>query len=72
MADVTDGTMIAEVVKKHHVDAIYNLAALLSVVAESKPGWHGASASTVCGTSWKWRVRTVARCSRPAASAPSA
>jgi len=37
MADVTDGEMIAEVVKKYDIDAIYNLAALLSVVAEHKP-----------------------------------
>ena len=37
MADVTDGEMIAEVVKRHDIDAIYNLAALLSVVAEHKP-----------------------------------
>lgn len=37
MADVTDGGMIASVVKKHHIDAIFNLAALLSVVAENKP-----------------------------------
>lgn len=37
MADVTDGAMIAEVVKKYNIDTIYNLAALLSVVAEAKP-----------------------------------
>jgi nucleoside-diphosphate-sugar epimerase len=36
-ADVTNGDMIADVVKKYHIDTIYNLAALLSVVAESKP-----------------------------------
>ncbi|MCH4148194.1 MAG: NAD-dependent epimerase/dehydratase family protein [Prevotella sp.] len=36
-ADVTNGNMIADVVKKYHIDTIYNLAALLSVVAESKP-----------------------------------
>ncbi len=49
LADVTDGEMIAHVVKKHHIDAIYNLAALLSVVAESKP----KLVSTVCGMSWR-------------------
>lgn len=37
MVDVTDGETIASVVKKHHIDAIFNLAALLSVVAENKP-----------------------------------
>lgn len=37
LADVTNGEQLAEVVKKYNIDAIYNLAALLSVVAESKP-----------------------------------
>ena len=37
VADVTDGEAIASVVKEYHIDTIYNLAALLSVVAESKP-----------------------------------
>ena len=36
-ADVTNPEMIAEVVRKHKIDTIYNLAALLSVVAEKKP-----------------------------------
>lgn len=35
--DITNPAMIMEVVKKYNIDAIYNLAALLSVVAESKP-----------------------------------
>lgn len=41
-ADVTNGQQIADVVKKHNIDTIYNLAALLSVVAEHKPllAWH--------------------------------
>ena len=37
IADVTNPQQIAEVVKSYHIDTIYNLAALLSVVAESKP-----------------------------------
>ncbi len=37
VADVTDGEQIAQVVKQHDIDTIYNLAALLSVVAESRP-----------------------------------
>ncbi len=37
VADVVDPNMIPEIVKKYKIDAIYNLAALLSVVAESKP-----------------------------------
>ena len=42
LADVTDREMIAKVVVDYKIDTIYNLAALLSVVAESKPllAWH--------------------------------
>ncbi len=56
MADVTDGNMLSEVVKKHHIDAIYNLAALLSVVAENKPNlaWE-------IGIDGLWNVLEVAR-----------
>ena len=35
IADVTNADVIAEVVRKYNIDTIYNLAALLSVVAES-------------------------------------
>lgn len=35
--DVTDRAMIASAVQRYDIDAIYNLAALLSVVAEQKP-----------------------------------
>lgn len=56
VVDVTDGDMIASVVKKYHIDAIYNLAALLSVVAESKPklAWK-------IGIDGLWNVLEVAR-----------
>lgn len=39
--DATDANQIAEVVKKYKIDAIFNLAAILSVVAEKNPklGW---------------------------------
>ena len=37
ICDVTDGAAIERVVKQYNIDAIYNLAALLSVVAEGKP-----------------------------------
>lgn len=37
LADVTNPEQLAEAIKKHNIDAIYNLAALLSVVAEKKP-----------------------------------
>ena len=42
LCDVTDGAAIEAIVQKHNVDCIYNLAALLSVVAEKKPllAWH--------------------------------
>ena len=37
IVDITNAQQIAEVVKKYQVDTIYNLAALLSAVAEAKP-----------------------------------
>jgi len=37
VVDITNESQIAEVVSKYKVDTIYNLAALLSAVAESKP-----------------------------------
>jgi len=37
IVDVTNAQQIADVVKKYQVDTIYNLAALLSAVAEAKP-----------------------------------
>lgn len=42
VVDITNAQQIADVVKKYNVDTIYNLAALLSAVAESKPllAWH--------------------------------
>ena len=56
IADVTDGEEIASVVKEYHIDTIYNLAALLSVVAESKPklAWK-------IGIDGLWNVLEVAR-----------
>ena len=37
VADVRDAKGLAEIVEKYNIDAIYNLAALLSAVAERKP-----------------------------------
>lgn len=56
VVDVTDGEMIAAAAKKYHIDTIYNLAALLSVVAESKPklAWK-------IGIDGLWNVLEVAR-----------
>ena len=56
ICDVTNGEMIAEVVLKHKVDTVYNLAALLSVVAEGRPqlAWK-------IGIDGLWNVLEVAR-----------
>lgn len=42
VVDITNAQQIADVIKKYNVDTIYNLAALLSAVAENKPmlAWH--------------------------------
>ena len=37
IADVRDGATLSEIVTKYRIDTIYNLAALLSAVAERKP-----------------------------------
>lgn len=37
IVDITNAQQIADVVEKYNIDAIYNLAALLSAVAEAKP-----------------------------------
>lgn len=54
--DVTNPQMIADVVKLYNIDTIYNLAALLSVVAESKPrlAWR-------IGIDGLWNILEVAR-----------
>lgn len=56
ICDVTNGEMIADVVRRHNIDTIYNLAALLSVVAEGKPrlAWK-------IGIDGLWNVLEVAR-----------
>ena len=42
MLDVTDKQQFSPVIRKHKIDTIYNLAAILSVVGEAKPleAWH--------------------------------
>ncbi|MBO4642903.1 MAG: NAD-dependent epimerase/dehydratase family protein [Bacteroidaceae bacterium] len=54
--DVTNGQQIAEIVQKYHIDTIYNMAALLSVVAENKPelAWK-------IGIDGLWNVLEIAR-----------
>lgn len=56
IVDVTDELSIENAVKKYRIDTIYNLAALLSVVAESKPmlAWK-------IGIDGLWNVLEVAR-----------
>ncbi len=56
LADVTDGASLADVVRRHAVDCIFNLAALLSVVAEQRPrtAWR-------VGVDGLWNVLEVAR-----------
>lgn len=56
IVDVTDGKAIEAAVREHHVDAIYNMAALLSVVAESKP-----ALAWKIGIDGLWNVLEVAR-----------
>lgn len=65
-ADVTNPEMIAEVVKKYNIDTIYNLAALLSVVAEKKPqlAWK-------IGIDGLWNILEVARENNCAVFTPS-
>ena len=55
-ADITKAEMIATVVKKYHIDPIYNLAALLSVVAENKP-----NLAWKIGIDGLWNILEVAR-----------
>lgn len=66
MVDVTDGHAIADAVNRHSIDTIYNMAALLSVVAESNPtlAWR-------IGIDGLWNVLEVARTHHCAAFTPS-
>ena len=56
LADVTDADAIAKVVRDYNIDTIYNLAALLSVVAERNPrlAWK-------IGVDGLWNILEVAR-----------
>ena len=66
IADVTDSKTIGEIVKDYKVDTIYNLAALLSVVAESKP-----TLAWKIGIDGLWNVLEVARAYKCAVFTPS-
>ena len=68
VADVTNGEQLAAIVKQYNIDAIYNLAALLSVVAEQKPrlAWKIG----IDGL-WMWiRILATAASSRPSSETP--
>ncbi len=56
VVDVTDEASIGNAVKEYQIDTIYNLAALLSVVAESKP-----ALAWKIGIDGLWNVLEVAR-----------
>lgn len=66
IVDVTNPQMIADVSQKFQIDTIYNLAALLSVVAESKPklAWK-------IGIDGLWNILEVAREQHCAVFTPS-
>lgn len=66
IVDVTEVHTIESVVKKYTIDTIYNLAALLSVVAESKP-----ALAWKIGIDGLWNVLEVARAYRCAVFTPS-
>ena len=66
IADVTNGEQLHEVINHYHIDTIYNLAALLSVVAEQKPrlAWR-------IGIDGLWNILEVARENQCAVFTPS-
>ena len=66
VCDVCDGEGVAKVVREHQIDTIYNLAALLSVVAENKPrlAWK-------VGIDGLWNILEVAREQHCAVFTPS-
>lgn len=66
IVDVTDGASIKTAVEKYDIDTIYNLAALLSVVAEGKPrlAWK-------IGIDGLWNVLETAREKHCAVFTPS-
>lgn len=66
IVDVTDKSAIESAVKDYKIDTIYNLAALLSVVAESKP-----ALAWKIGIDGLWNVLEVAREHKCAVFTPS-
>ncbi|WP_321331082.1 NAD-dependent epimerase/dehydratase family protein [uncultured Bacteroides sp.] len=66
VVDVTDATTIESAVRNYSIDAIYNMAALLSVVAESKP-----ALAWKIGIDGLWNVLELARAYRCSVFTPS-
>lgn len=66
IVDVTDAASIETVVKECGIDTIYNMAALLSVVAESKP-----TLAWKIGIDGLWNVLEIARAYRCSVFTPS-
>ncbi|MCX6234619.1 MAG: NAD-dependent epimerase/dehydratase family protein [Bacteroidetes bacterium] len=66
LVDATEPERIAEIVKKYHIDTIFNLAALLSAVAEQKP-----QAAWNVGVNGVYNVLEVARENKCAVFFPS-
>lgn len=66
VCDVTDAKAISDTVEKYGIDTVYNLAALLSVVAESRPrlAWR-------IGIDGLWNILEVARVHGCAVFTPS-
>ena len=66
LVDITNPSQIADAVDKYNIDTIYNLAAVLSAVAESKPqlAWH-------IGVGGLYNVLEVAREKKNAVFTPS-
>lgn len=65
-ADVTNGNAVSELVKKYKIDTIYNLAALLSAVAETKP-----QAAWNVGINGHYNILEIARANDCAVFFPS-
>lgn len=60
IVDITNEQQIAETVSKYNIDTIYNLAALLSAVAEAKPQLAWKIGMGACSMCLRWPVRCTA------------
>lgn len=71
-ADVTNGEMIAEIVRKYNIDAIITSPPSFQWWLRTSPSWLGRLVSMVFGTSSRWPRTTSVRCLRRVASVLSA